>query len=156
MQLEPPVRFPKHRQVCKPRGPYRSTNTQLTICCPANMCFKMNRHHILDSIFGAVALGKKLIRSLASFRLITTTPGLPIETKDSYPSTNIYYQHHDMSLALSQLYAYVKAKGLFNVVLAFSQCTALAATCLVRHSEQQLSKPSPFECTICFCWPKGN
>lgn len=106
-------------QCVRPEAPTAPPNTQLTICRPGNMCFKI-------SIFYAVAPGKKLIWSLASFRLITITPSLPIETKDFDPSTNIYYyQHHDMhsapgmSLALSQLDAYIEIKGPFRLLTRY-------------------------------------
>ena len=119
----------------------------------------MNRHHIFDfaeaPITCPMASGEKLIRSLASIRRITTAPGLPIETKGLYPSTNICYQHHDMqsapgmSLALSQLDAYIETKDPFDAVLAFSQGTALATIYLVQHSQQHPSESSPLKC-ICF------
>ena len=140
----------------RPETPTAQPNTQLRICDPANMCSKMKRHHIADSIICAVAPGKKLIRSLASFGFVTTTPGLPIETKDFNPSINIYYQHHDMhstpsmSLALSQLDAYIETKGPFRRrarPLTKYRCTVIY---LVKRSQRHPSEPSLFSCGIFF------
>ncbi|MCJ1250984.1 hypothetical protein MMC30_008214 [Trapelia coarctata] len=93
-----------------------------------------------------------------TFEFVESTVACSVaeELKAYYPSTDTYYQYYDprsassMSLAISQLAAYVLEEGPSDGVLGYSQGAVLAATYLIQFSQQHPSSPLPFKCAIFF------
>ena len=85
-------------------------------------------------------------------------PNLKLELGSLFPSENEYFSYFDETSpescrqAIDDLETYIASEGPFDAVMAFSQGACLAATLMIRQSQQDSKGQTdpPFKCAIFF------